>query len=32
MRKKTNKEVSAIEFIPKGTMAGLEGYEVRLKL
>ncbi|MBB3323596.1 addiction module toxin, GnsA/GnsB family [Atlantibacter subterranea] len=32
LRKKSGKEVSEIEFIPNETMAGLEGYEVKIKL
>ncbi|QMB06613.1 addiction module toxin, GnsA/GnsB family [Citrobacter freundii] len=32
LRKKTEKEVSEIEFIPHETMAGLDGYEVKIKL
>jgi len=32
LRKKTEKEVSEIEFIPRETMTGLEGYSVKIKL
>lgn len=32
LRKKTEKEVSEIEFIPHETMTGLDGYEVKIKL
>jgi len=32
LRKKTEKEVSEIEFIPRETMTGLDGYEVKIKL
>jgi hypothetical protein len=32
IRKKTEKEVSEIEFVPRETMTGLEGYDVRIKL
>ncbi|MDY1035868.1 addiction module toxin, GnsA/GnsB family [Enterobacteriaceae bacterium RIT714] len=32
LRKKTGKEVSEIEFIPRETMTGLEGYVVNIKL
>ncbi|RKQ38209.1 GnsA/GnsB family addiction module toxin [Enterobacter sp. R1(2018)] len=32
LRKKTGMEVSEIELTPRETMAGLEGYEVKIKL
>ncbi|HAT8002646.1 MULTISPECIES: addiction module toxin, GnsA/GnsB family [Citrobacter] len=32
LRKKTGKEVSEIEFTPRETMTGLEGYAVKIKL
>lgn len=32
LRKKTGKEVSEIQFIARESMAGLEGYEVKIKL
>ncbi|BCU55951.1 GnsA/GnsB family addiction module toxin [Enterobacter kobei] len=32
LRKKTEKEVSEIEFIPRETMTGLDGYDVKIKL
>ncbi|WP_072568204.1 MULTISPECIES: GnsA/GnsB family addiction module toxin [unclassified Enterobacter] len=32
IRKKTEKEVSEIEFVPRETMTGLEGYDVKIKL
>lgn len=32
IRKKTEKEVSEIEFIPRETMTGLEGYDIKIKL
>ncbi|EOT5501739.1 GnsA/GnsB family addiction module toxin [Citrobacter koseri] len=32
LRKKTGKEVSEIEFTPKESMTGLEGYTVKIKL
>jgi hypothetical protein len=32
LRKKTGKELSSIEFIPKETMAGLEGYRIKINL
>jgi len=32
LRKKTAKEVSEIEFIPRETMTGLDGYDVKIKL
>lgn len=32
LRKKTEQEVSEIEFIAREAMTGLEGYEVKIKL
>ncbi|EBG5223212.1 TPA: addiction module toxin, GnsA/GnsB family [Salmonella enterica] len=32
LRKKTGQEVSEIEFAPRETMKGLEGYHVKIKL
>ncbi len=32
LRKKSGMEVSDIEFKPRETMAGLEGYDVNIKL
>ncbi|WP_448088851.1 GnsA/GnsB family addiction module toxin [Enterobacter mori] len=32
LRKNTGKEVSEIQFIARESMAGLEGYEVKIKL
>ncbi|ELD3850395.1 addiction module toxin, GnsA/GnsB family [Salmonella enterica] len=32
LRKKTGQEVSEIEFAPRETMKGLEGYNVTIKL
>ncbi|EAO1324982.1 addiction module toxin, GnsA/GnsB family [Salmonella enterica] len=32
LRKKTGQEVSEIEFSPRETMKGLEGYNVTIKL
>jgi len=32
LRKHSEKEVSEIELIPRGTMTGLAGYDVRIKL
>ncbi|EOX8515407.1 GnsA/GnsB family addiction module toxin [Salmonella enterica] len=32
LRKKTGQEVSEIEFTPRETMTGLEGYQVKIKL
>ncbi|WNN49864.1 addiction module toxin, GnsA/GnsB family [Siccibacter colletis] len=32
LRKKTGKEVSEIQFVARETMAGLEGYEVTIKV
>lgn len=32
LRKKTSQEVSEIEFAPRETMKGLEGYDVTIKL
>lgn len=32
LRKKTGKEVSDVEFIPIETMAGLQGYSIKIKL
>ncbi|EIN8353289.1 addiction module toxin, GnsA/GnsB family [Salmonella enterica subsp. enterica serovar Infantis] len=32
LRKKTGQEVSGIEFVPRETMKGLEGYHVKIKL
>lgn len=32
IRKKTEKEVSEIEFTPRETMTGLEGYDIKIKL
>ncbi|EPW1450533.1 GnsA/GnsB family addiction module toxin [Salmonella enterica subsp. houtenae serovar 43:z4:z23:-] len=32
LRKKTGQEVSEIEFAPRETMNGLEGYNVTIKL
>jgi hypothetical protein len=32
LRKKTEKEVSEIEFVPRETMTGLDGYDVKIKL
>lgn len=32
LRKKTGQEVSEIEFVPRETMKGLEGYHVKIKL
>ncbi|MCT4702282.1 addiction module toxin, GnsA/GnsB family [Enterobacteriaceae bacterium H20N1] len=32
LRKKSGMEVSEIEFTPSETMAGLEGYKVKIKL
>ncbi|HCQ07970.1 addiction module toxin, GnsA/GnsB family [Leclercia sp. S52] len=32
LRERTGKEVSEIEFTPRETMTGLEGYEVKIKL
>ncbi|HHY2881366.1 MULTISPECIES: GnsA/GnsB family addiction module toxin [Enterobacter cloacae complex] len=32
LKKKTGKEVSEIVFVPREIMAGLDGYEVKIKL
>lgn len=32
LRKKTGKEISEIQFFPRETMTGLEGYDVKIKL
>ncbi len=32
LRKKSAMEVSEIEFTPRETMAGLEGYDIKIKL
>ena len=32
LQKKTGKEITEIQFIARETMAGLEGYDVKIKL
>ena len=32
LKKKTGKEVSEIVFVPREIMAGLDGYELKIKL
>ena len=32
LQKKTGKEITEIQFVARETMAGLEGYEVKIKL